>query len=343
MFELIIIKFLFFIFWFSLSYYFYIKNINSVNLVPSSIVGVSSSNIPFIRFRGVWSHFLVFIFSLNFLELFIIIFTIHFLISFIVKMFLLTYFGYLMDLINIDINVSNLSFSHFMGEGDAASASSGSKSGGGSQSSSSVGNSSSNSKGVSSYNNTVDGVIMSAAVAGGFSMGRKVPSTTGKLALAAGGVVLGGAAIITKNISGNISKDAGKKEYLSLSLDDSLSQLFGLSGNSGLDLLIMINWFHKLEIIFIIILFYSLIIYLVPESYISWIETKIVNIFSNKSYLIELYFKSLRYFKKSSLIMIICSFILIVISNMYAYYYLSFYLDNYEDILRVYFSNLASK
>jgi hypothetical protein len=61
-------------------------------------------------------------------------------------MFLLTYHAYLMDLINIDINVSNLSLSPFMGEGDTASGSSCSSSGSGTVSSGSGGNSSSSPK-----------------------------------------------------------------------------------------------------------------------------------------------------------------------------------------------------
>lgn len=91
MFELIIIKLMFFMSWFYLSFSFYIKYVNkfksdSINFYnPGGIFSISIS----LYLRYYWYRYLNFIFSLNFLELFIIVFTIHFFISLIFKVFLL--------------------------------------------------------------------------------------------------------------------------------------------------------------------------------------------------------------------------------------------------------------
>lgn len=199
----------------------------------------------------------------------------------------------------------------------------------------------------SSYNNNVDGVIMAGALAGGFSLAKKSPNLAGKIGTALVSVGIGAAAIAAKNISGILTKDVGKKDFISDRISDLISEgvsdLLDLSGNSGLDLLILINTFHMLERALLLFLFYSLIVYLIPESYIDWLEGKLLKVkffqFS-LGYLhryLRFYFKSLRAYKKSSLIIIICLLILIFICNMYAYHYLTLYIDNYEEIIKIYF------
>ena len=51
---------------------------------------------------------------------------------------------------------------------------------------------------------------MTTAVAGGFKLAKKAPSTAGKRAAVAGGIAAGASAIVVKNLANNVSSDLGK-------------------------------------------------------------------------------------------------------------------------------------
>lgn len=53
--------------------------------------------------------------------------------------------------------------------------------------------------------------------------------------------------------------------------------------------------------------------------------------------IVTFYIKTLKAFKKSGLIIIICLFFLLLISNLYEYHYLNYYISNIDKIIDFYF------
>ena len=174
-----------------------------------------------------------------------------------------------------------------------------------------------------------DGVIMTGALAAGAKVQKNIPSIGNKVAWLGGSIVLGRAAIAVKNTAGNISKNVGNKLIKTTFLD----QMFNLTGNSAIDLLTLIQFFQKLQIIFTVGILYSLFLNYINTSEFKNYLYKIlpVNIAEGLS-------KVLVYFKKSNKIVIVCLFILLLVSNYYSYYYLDFYLRNIDKIIEVYFN-----
>jgi hypothetical protein len=177
---------------------------------------------------------------------------------------------------------------------------------------------------------------MSTAIAGAAKIAQSHPNIGGKAAIMAGGLALGGAGIVVKNVSENIGSDVFKKKLLGdgIDLQEILSSILGLTGNNGIDLLNLINFFQKLQFLFIILLGYNLLILLIDSSIF---ENKIFNKVPKN--IINLLIKYLNIMKKSSLILIICLYIFILISNLYSSHYLTFFILNLESIVELYFQN----
>ena len=195
----------------------------------------------------------------------------------------------------------------------------------------------SNSKSDSGESNSkYDGIIMSTALASGMTIASKVPSIAGKAGLMSGSAILGAGAIGLKNIFGNITADIGKKSNNIIQnitdLNKVIEEMFNLTGNNGLDLLNMIQLFQKLQLIFIIIIIYNFFLLNINEEKL---ENFLLNIFPTK--IIKFYIKSLKIFKKSGFIIIICLLILLLISNLYSYSYLNFFIYHLDDIIEIYF------
>lgn len=181
-----------------------------------------------------------------------------------------------------------------------------------------------------------DGIIKSTALATGMQIAKKVPSIGAKTAVMGGSVLIGAGAIAAKNISGNMSEDIGKKANTLISnstdLNKAIEEMFNLTGNNALDLLNIIQFFHKLQIIFIIIIVYNFILLNINEDKL---ENFLLKIFPTK--IIKFYIKSLKFFKKSGFIIIIYLLILLLISNLYSTYYLNFFICNLDNIIDIYF------
>ena len=67
----------------------------------------------------------------------------------------------------------------------------------------------------------------------------------------------------------------------------------------------------------------------------STLESYLNKVFPTK--LVQIYIKSFKILKKSSFVIIICSLILLLISSIYAHYYLQFFIDNLNKIIEFYF------
>ena len=267
--------------------------------------------------------------NLTFLELYLIIFT---LISFV--MFLQVVIGdFILSLDILDKNYN----SHYLGDDNTASSNP-------SASSSNLTSSTKNESMGKAITETINGTIMTVALTAGMKLSQTTPTLAGKIGALAPpvggrGVALGGSAIIVKNVSGNVSKDLGKSSNNLLpmsgegtNLNEVLAQVFNLTGNYALDLLTLIQVFQKLQLMFIVLIIYNLLLYLIN---VDNLEKLLLKIFPSK--LVNYYLKSVNFVKKSSLIIIIFFLILLLISNLYAYHYLNFFISNLDAIIDFYF------
>ena len=73
---------------------------------------------------------------------------------------------------------------------------------------------------------------------------------------------------------------------------DYLYKIFNLTGNSSLDLMIMLLNYQKIELFLIYLLIYNFFIYLIPYTFIIKYEQILLKIFSSK--IVFFYIKSVR-------------------------------------------------
>ena len=185
----------------------------------------------------------------------------------------------------------------------------------------------------SNSDNAGDAAIMAVALGGASKIAANTATPQGKTAVLAGGVALGATAIVAKNIASNLSSEIGKtKKFISDDLTHYLNDMFELTGNNEIDLLNIIYLFQKLQFCFVIFTLYNFVLGNINEVKL---ESFLVKILSFK--LVKLYIRSLIYFKKSSNIIVLSLLILLVISNYLSYYYLGFFIENLDSIIKLYF------
>lgn len=179
----------------------------------------------------------------------------------------------------------------------------------------------------------VNAAIMSASISGAIKLAQKAPTIAGKIATIGAGVGLVVGAIASKKIIGNIIENIGKKEYLPTMID--LSEIFGLTGNSLIDLIIMIKYFQKIQFLLLEFISYYLIIYIID---LSKLESYLIKIFPTKfvSYIIKFFYK----IKKIGLITIIILILLCLIASYLNGTYLDFLFENLDEIIKLYNKNL---
>ena len=185
----------------------------------------------------------------------------------------------------------------------------------------------------SNSNNAGDAAIMAVALGGASKIAANTATPQGKTAVLAGGVALGATAIVAKNIASNLRSEIGKtKKLISDDLTQYLNDMFELTGNNAIDLLNIIYLFQKLQFCFVIFTLYNFVLGNINEVKL---ESFLVKILPFK--LVKLYIRSLIYFKKSSNIIVLSLLILLVISNYLSYYYLGFFIENLDSIIKLYF------
>jgi len=187
---------------------------------------------------------------------------------------------------------------------------------------------------TSNYNSNGDAFIMGVATrtAAKFAAHAKTPLT--KTAAAGGAILLGAAGIMVKNISGNVSKDIGKSKILpnDISLVEILNKTLDLTGNSGLDLLLLLQLIQKIQLFFIILLIYNILFNLIN---LKTTEETLNKIFP--LYIVNYLIKLIKYLKNSSKILIIVSLIAIVYSNYQSLFIVNLFIENLDQILNTYF------
>lgn len=183
--------------------------------------------------------------------------------------------------------------------------------------------------------NASNGAIMTAAFAAGYKMAQNCPSIAGKVGAVAGGVGAGALAIAAKNISDNVSSDIGKKSKKLIfdgDLMDILKDHLNLTGNHGIDLLSIIQYFQILQLILILLICYNLFF-----THINIIKLESLLLRFLPVIIVRWYIRSLAFYQRSSLIILICLIILLAICNGYSYFYLQFFIDNLYEIVDYYF------
>jgi hypothetical protein len=106
-------------------------------------------------------------------------------------------------------------------------------------------------------NALASGGIMAAAITAGSKITHNTPGTAGKLTVAS--VALGTGVIVVKNIGGEVNQ-IKKVDNIGSDKSSFMPLLFESSGNSAIDLLNILQYFHTLEIFFVLCLgFYYIV------------------------------------------------------------------------------------
>lgn len=187
-------------------------------------------------------------------------------------------------------------------------------------------------------NRMLNNGIMATAVGAGVKYGAAQPTLGGKVAVMGAALGAGAGGIVIANVASNMSSDLAKKKdsflgesLFSDGLNDTLGNLFNLTGNNAYDILNLIHFFLNLQILLVILLAYNLLLYFISDSKLEGyllkiLPIKFVNIFN--------YY--IKYSKKTVKILIICLLVLLLISSVYSSYYLNFFILNLDSIIDLY-------
>jgi hypothetical protein len=115
---------------------------------------------------------------------------------------------------------------------------------------------------------------------------------------------------------------------------DTLSEIFGLTGNSAIDLIIMIKIMQNIQFYCLVFILYYFILYIID---ISKLESYLIRVLPPK--LVLFLIKILNKIKKINLITIICLTVLCLIGAYLNGTYLEFLLNNFDGIIQFYLKN----
>ena len=124
----------------------------------------------------------------------------------------------------------------------------------------------------------------------------------------------------------NYSTFVSKPEFINL-----FKQVFGLSDNLIICYLQLIDLLHNVQVLSLIGLIFNLIIYSIN---LGLLEIKLNKFISSKT-IINYIIRYLRYIQKSSLVMIICLLLLLVVSTYLTTLYFNFFLVNFDKICKI--------
>ena len=142
----------------------------------------------------------------------------------------------------------------------------------------------------------------------------------------------GGLVIAAKNLSGHLTENIGKSNFISNSqIMAILKDTLHLTGNDALDLLNIIQSFQKLQILFVILICYNIIF-----THINLVKLEGFLVRFLPAIVVRWYVRSMSVYQKTSLIFLICFIILLSICNYYSIYYLGFFIDNFDGIIKFY-------
>nr|QCI56462.1 hypothetical protein [Hypsizygus marmoreus] len=259
-------------------------------------------------FKGKYSSILkLYIIKLNIIELILVLFTLFFCFSFI---FLSMTDSYLTsELFNLEyrLNVSDINTGDNSESGNTAPSSNNSSSlnndskdsatSSNTTSSSNTSNTSKSSRSFGKQSKGGDSLIMATALGSGIKLAAHQPSLVGKAGVLVGSIGLGAGAIAAKNLSSNMSDNLGRDKFFPL--EDNILDMFNLTGNDAIDLLILIRYFHRLQLIFLFLIIYNSFMLYIDEKKTKTLLSNIL-----PANIVQLFMKSLIIIKKSGLILI---------------------------------------
>jgi len=179
-----------------------------------------------------------------------------------------------------------------------------------------------------------DAAIMTSALSLSKTLIKKAPNLQSKVALAGGSIMLGAGAIIAKNAASNLNFDLGSKSNKFIDLESSVAKFFDLTGNSVTDLLKIINYMQSLQLTILCFTLYYFILFNISEDKI---EFYLMKILPNK--IVSVIIKNVKLFKKTGFILLILFLLLSIIAGYLVFYYLDFFLTNFDDICEYYIEN----
>ena len=126
----------------------------------------------------------------------------------------------------------------------------------------------------------------------------------------------------------NYSTFVGKPELINL-----FKQVFGLSDNLIICYLELIDLLHTVQVVSLLGLIFNLVIYSLN---LELLELKLNKfIYLSSKTIINYIIRYLRYIQKSSLVMIICLLLLLVVSTYLTTLYFNFFLVNFDKICKI--------
>ena len=198
-------------------------------------------------------------------------------------------------------------------------------------------------------NKTGEATIMVASLAAATQLLKSIPSIGGQIATLTGSLAIGAGGLPIKNITGNIIENIGglacawssnnnSNNYLPSLNDLDFSELFGLTGNSSLDLIIMLINIQTMQLTFLLFALYYLIF--------NTLDFTIVLNKLNKMFpgpkgqkFISILNKYFLKFQKVSKSLIIIFIILSLIAAYMNYTYLGFLLTNFDTVVEYYINH----
>ena len=136
----------------------------------------------------------------------------------------------------------------------------------------------------------------------------------------------GGLAIAAQNLSGHLTENIGKSNFISNSqIMAILKDTLHLTGNDALDLLNIIQSFQKLQILFVILICYYIIF-----THINLVKLEGFLVRFLPAIVVRWYVRSMSVYQKTSLIFLICFIMLLSICQYYSIHYLGIFIYNFD-------------
>ena len=193
-------------------------------------------------------------------------------------------------------------------------------------------NSNSSNNLTSNLDRVGDATIMGTSITVAAKLAQSMPNGLPKAITLASWVLIGATGIAFKIVTGNITSDIGKNNFISNITQLYNNSVYTLTGNNAIDLLCLIQILNKTSLVILFLIFYNFIIQFVN---VNKIESFLVKYFPLK--LVGFYVSSLKLLQKSAYLLIVILFVLLLISNILSTYYLEFFINNLEAICKCYF------
>jgi hypothetical protein len=175
-----------------------------------------------------------------------------------------------------------------------------------------------------------DAAIMTTGLSLSKTFMKSAPNLHSKAMVVGTSIMIGATAIIAKNFN----FDLGSKKNKFIDLESSVAKFYDLTGNSVTDLLKIINHMQYLQLTILCLTLYYFILFNISEDKIEFYLMKIL-----PNIIVSVIIKNVKFFKKTGFILLILLLLLSIIAGYLVFYYLDFFLTNFDDICEYYIEN----